>query len=64
MHLDQVAQPNVRLLRFEKLLTRSVVILPNPECQENGLVAYWWRICGAEGPGTFDRYLRTSLALD
>ena len=48
MHLDQVAQPNVRLLRFEKLLTRSVVILPNPERQKTGLVAYWWRIGGKE----------------
>jgi hypothetical protein len=34
------------------------VTLPNPERQESGFVAYLWRICGAGGPGTFDRYLR------
>jgi len=32
--------------------------LLNLERQESGFVAYWWRICGAGGPGTFDRCLR------
>jgi hypothetical protein len=29
------------------------------ERQESGFVAYWWRICGAGGAGTFGRCLRT-----
>ena len=49
MHLDQVFQLIVRLLRCEKLLRRSIVTLPNQERQESGFVAYWWRIDGAGG---------------
>ena len=63
MHLDQVAQPTVRLLRCEKLLRRSVVTLPNPKRQESGFVAYWWRIVAQGGPGTFDCCLRTMADL-